>query len=86
MGLFNTLKNAIPTTRLEGWADWMENNQHKAMCVENGCLKVGASSLTGDIVTPELSCLSGKATIEVQFDAAPMWKAVPRRGTRSTAG
>ena len=71
MGLFNTLKNAIPTTRLEGWADWMENNQHKAMCVENGCLKVGASSLTGDIVTPELSCLSGKATIEVQFDAAP---------------
>lgn len=71
MGLFSTLKNAIPATRLETWADWVEKNQHKAMCVENGCIKLGASSLTGDIVTPELSCLSGPATVEVQFDAAP---------------
>ena len=71
MGLFSTLKNAIPTTRLETWADWMEKDQHKAMCIENGCVKVGASKLTGDIVTPELVCLSGKATVEVQFDAAP---------------
>ncbi len=41
------------------------------MCIENGCIKVGASKKTGDIITPELSCLSGTATIEVQFDAAP---------------
>lgn len=71
MALFKTLGNAVGSTRLDTWADWVEANDHGAMCIENGCIKVGASKKTGDIVTPELSCLSGTATIEVQFDAAP---------------
>jgi hypothetical protein len=71
MALFKTLGNAVGSTRLDTWADWVEANDHGAMCIENGCIKVGASKKTGDIITPELSCLSGTATIEVQFDAAP---------------
>ena len=71
MGLFKTLAKSIESTRLTTWGEWVEDDNPGAMCVQNGCLKVGASSRTGDILTPELSCLTGTATIQVEFDAAP---------------
>ncbi|MCI1785880.1 MAG: fibronectin type III domain-containing protein [Bacteroidales bacterium] len=71
MGLYNTLANSVGTTRLANWADWVETDAHKAMCIQSGNLKIGASSLTGDIITPELKALGGTATIKVTFKAAP---------------
>jgi hypothetical protein len=71
MGLFNTLYSYIPSTRLAKWSTYVEANTLGAMCIEAGCLKIGASKKTGVIVTPPLSCLSGTATLEVSFDAAP---------------
>ena len=71
MGLFNTLKYYVPSTRLKDWSAYVEANNSGSMCIESGCLKIGASKTTGDIVTPALTCLSGTATLEVQFDAAP---------------
>ena len=63
MGLFNTLAGAIPTTRLKNWGVLIEKNQVGALLSGVGYLKLGAASECGTIVTPELSCLSGKAKI-----------------------
>jgi hypothetical protein len=75
MGLFNTLGPAIPSTRLK---DWGYHNEIKtagnaasgigALCAMPGCLQIGASSLNAQIVTPELNCLSGVATLSVSYD------------------
>lgn len=77
MGLFNTLKNYIPSTRMESWAQNVEKNKAGVVCVQPGSLKIGASSLTGTIVTPPLSCLSGNAKLEVSFDISPYMEAEP---------
>lgn len=74
MGLFNTLGKYVPATRLKDWRAWVQNNLAGAMCVEAGCLKVGASNCTGDIVTPPLDCLRETATLKVTFDAAPYYE------------
>lgn len=71
MGLFNTMAKLIPSTRLNSWAAYVQNNTAGAMCIESGCLKVGASKYTGDIVTPPLNCLQKTANLRVTFDAAP---------------
>ena len=77
MGLFNTLAGAIPTTRLKNWGVLIEKNQVGALLSGVGYLKLGAASDCGTIVTPELSCLSGKAKIKVSFDASP-YQEVPK--------
>lgn len=77
MGLFNTLAGAIPTTRLKNWGVLIEKNQVGALLSGVGYLKLGAASECGTIVTPELSCLSGKAKIKVSFDASP-YQEVPK--------
>ena len=77
MGLFNTLAGAIPTTRLKNWGVLIEKKQVGALLSGVGYLKLGAASECGTIVTPELSCLSGKAKIKVSFDASP-YQEVPK--------
>ena len=74
MGLFNTLGKYVPATRLKDWRAWVQNNLAGAMCIEAGCLKVGASNCTGDIVTPPLDCLRETATLRLTFDAAPYYE------------
>lgn len=70
MGLFNTLGNAIPSTRLSNWGYHNEADASGigALCAMPGCLQLGASSKTAQIVTPELNCLSGTATLTVSYD------------------
>lgn len=75
MGLFNTLAGAVPTTRLKNWGVVIEKNQVGALLSGVGYLKLGAASECGTIVTPELSCLTGKAKIKVSFDASPYQEA-----------
>ncbi len=71
IGLFNTLKVAVPKTRLATWGSMTENNtQSGYICARQGHLKLGASSLMGRIVTPALANLSETATIELSFKVA----------------
>ena len=84
MALFKTLRNAVGSTRLDTWADWVEANDHGAMCIENGCIKVGASKKTGDIVTPELSCLSG-ASVAKKTLSTEEWMCSPAQKSARTA-
>ena len=71
IGFFNTLKIAVPYTRLVNWASMTENNtQGGYVLARPGHLKLGASSQIGRIVTPALSSLSETATIELSFKAA----------------
>jgi hypothetical protein len=70
MGLFNTLRNAIPNTRLANWGVLLESESTPgALCALAGHLQLGASSKGAEIVTPELSSLKGTATVEVSFTA-----------------
>jgi hypothetical protein len=70
MGLFNTLGAAIPSTRLSNWGYHNEGDASGigALCAMPGCLQIGASSKTAQIVTPELNCLNGTATLTVSYD------------------
>ncbi len=71
IGLFNTLKVAVPKSRLATWGSMTENNtQGGYICARQGHLKLGASSLMGRIVTPALANLSETATIELSFKVA----------------
>ncbi len=70
MGLFNTLKGAVPTTRLAKWGTINEGTANSYVCARSGLLKIGASKYTADISTPVLSNLASTATVEVSFDAA----------------
>ncbi len=71
IGFFNTLKLAVPYTRLATWASMTENNtQGGYILARPGHLKLGASSQIGRIVTPALSSLSETATVELSFKAA----------------
>lgn len=72
IGLFTTMKNAIENSRLATWGCCNEVNGDQAspLCGRIGHLKLGASSKTGLMCTPELVNLKSAATIEVQFDQA----------------
>lgn len=71
IGFFNTLKIAVPYTRLATWGSMTENNtQGGYILARAGHLKLGASSQIGRIVTPALSSLAETATIELSFKAA----------------
>lgn len=72
IGLFTTMKNAIENSRLATWGCCNEVNgdQKSPLCGRIGHLKLGASSKTGLMCTPELVNLKSAATIEVQFDQA----------------
>lgn len=74
MGLYNSIQKALSGshTTLSQWAELREDQAVAGMlCGRPGSVKIGASSKTGWIVTPELSALSGTATIEVSFKASP---------------
>ena len=71
IGLFNTLKVAVPKTRLATWGYMTEHNTAGGfICARQGLLKLGASKYLGRIVTPPLSNLSETATIELTFNTA----------------
>ena len=73
-GLFNTTKNAIANTRLKKWGAISESYEGSAagsLCGMAGIIKLGAANSYVQILTPELTCLSGKAKIKVSFDMCP---------------
>ena len=73
-GLFNTTKNAVANTRLKHWGAISENydgNASGSLCGMAGMIKLGAANSYVQIMTPELTCLSGNAKIRVSFDMCP---------------
>lgn len=73
-GLFSTMRKAVVNTRLKDWGAISESYEGGAagsLCGMPGMLKMGASNSWVQIMTPELDCLSGKATISVSFDMCP---------------
>ena len=66
IGLFNTMKHAVENSRLATWGFCGEATS--VICGRCGHLKLGGSSNTGLMCTPELNNLKSIATIEVQFD------------------
>ncbi len=70
MGLFNTLDDAVPTTRLAKWGAINEGTANSYACARSGHLKLGASKYTVALATPVLSNLKETATVEYSFDAA----------------
>ena len=67
--LFDTMQNPLKTTRLDTWGWCNENGVIGALCHRCAVLKLGNASYTASIVSPELSNLSGTATVEVSFKA-----------------
>lgn len=72
MQLFGSLSNAIPNTRLASWGYISKNNNTACMCAQAGHVKCGTGAGEASIVTPELTCLSGTARINVSFKAQCM--------------
>ena len=72
IGLFTTMKNAIENSRLATWGccNELSGDTTSPLCGRIGHIKLGASSKTGLMCTPELVNLKSAATIEVQFDQA----------------
>ena len=68
VGLFNTMKHAVENSRLAQWG--YSGEAGSIICGRCGHLKLGGSSYTGLMCTPELVNLKSIATIEVQFDQA----------------
>lgn len=74
MGLYNSIQKALAgsSTTLSKWAELREDPSVVGMvCGRPGSVKVGASSKVGALVTPQLSVLSGVATVELRFKASP---------------
>lgn len=74
MGLYNSIQKALAGsgTSLSEWAELREDPAVVGMvCGRPGSVKVGASSKVGALVTPQLSALSGTATVEIRFKASP---------------
>lgn len=74
MGLYNSIQKALSGsgTTLSEWAELREDQSVVGMvCGRPGSVKVGASSKVGALVTPQLSCLSGTATVQLKFKASP---------------
>ena len=72
IGLFNTMKHAVENSRLAQWGlcNEVAGNGNASICGRSGLIKIGASSKTSLICTPELTNLKSVATIELQFDHA----------------
>ena len=72
IGLFSTMKHAVENSRLATWGACNEVNGDTTspICGRVGHVKLGASSKTALMCTPELVNLKSVATIEVQFDQA----------------
>ncbi|MBQ2423400.1 MAG: fibronectin type III domain-containing protein [Alistipes sp.] len=70
IGLFSTMKHAVENSRLATWGacNEVEGDTTSPICGRIGMLKLGASSKTALMCTPELNNLKSVATIEVQFD------------------
>ena len=70
VGLFNTLKNYVPVTRLNTWGMMAEDDSQGSICARSSLIKMGASSKCAWLVLPEIKCLQQTATVELSFDAA----------------
>ena len=70
VGMFNTIKKYIASTRLSQWGMMSEDNSGGAVCARAGHVKMGASSKCAWLVAPEITCLQQTATVELSFDAA----------------
>lgn len=74
IGLFNTQKNAVVNSSLKDWGQQSEEKNGEktggVICTRPGMAKMGASSFRASLITPELSCLTQPATIEVTFKTA----------------
>lgn len=74
MGLYNSIGKALQGSgaTLAQWAELREDNSVVGMvCARPGTVKIGASQKVGSLVTPQLSALTGIATVEVSFKASP---------------
>jgi len=71
IGLFNTLGNAVGSTRLADWKTISEDNNNSRVCARPGYLKLGGGSKAGGIVSPALTAIKGRANIKVTFKAHP---------------
>lgn len=76
MGLFNTLRKAMPSTRLNEWTSLAEDNTDGKVLARPGYIKLGASSQTGALVTPALNCLEHRAVVRLSFKAHPYRESV----------
>lgn len=73
IGLFNTMKKAVASSRLQHWGcvnETVKGTASSAICGRCGLVKLGASSYTALMATPALDNLKSTATIEVSFDQA----------------
>ena len=70
VGMFNTIKGLVATTRLADWGMMAEDDTKGAICARTGYVKMGASSKCAWLCTPELTCLAQPAQVELSFDAA----------------
>ncbi len=77
VGLFNTIKGVVASSRLKTWGMMAEDDTKGAICARPGYCKMGASSKCAWLVTPELTCLAQPAKVEVSFDAA-LYESDPR--------
>ena len=73
IGLFNTMKKAVSSSRLQNWGcvnETVNGKPSSAICGRSGLVKIGASSYTALMATPVLENLKSTATVEVSFDQA----------------
>ena len=69
VGMFNTIKTYIASTRLSAWGMMAEDDTKGAICARASQVKMGASSKCAWLVMPEINCLQQTATIELSFDS-----------------
>ena len=79
VGMFNTIKTYIASTRLSAWGMMAEDDTKGAICARASQVKMGASSKCAWLVAPEINCLQQTATIEVSFDAC-LYETDPGQG------
>lgn len=73
IGLFNTMKKAVLSSRLQHWGcvnEVVNGKPSAQICGRLGMLKLGAGSYTALMATPALDNLKSIATVEVSFDQA----------------
>ncbi|MBQ5844207.1 MAG: fibronectin type III domain-containing protein, partial [Alistipes sp.] len=70
VGMFNTIKKYIATTRLNTWGMMSEDDTNGAVCARAGYVKIGASAKCAWLVTPEINCVQQYAKVKLSFDAA----------------
>ena len=70
VGMFNTIKKYIATTRLNTWGMMSEEDTKGAICARAGYVKIGASAKCAWLVTPEINCVQQYAKVKLSFDAA----------------